>query len=97
MSKLDLLKEYKSYYNAGKNPEIVEFDEANYLTIEGIGVPKLESLWWVAGDIPALEIPRSEWRWKLLIRMSEFITKELMFSVQVERVSLSMTRPKKKP
>ena len=23
MSKLDLLKEYKSYYNAGKNPEIV--------------------------------------------------------------------------
>jgi hypothetical protein len=39
MSKLDLLKEYKSYYNAGKNPEIVEFDEANYLTIEGIGEP----------------------------------------------------------
>lgn len=115
MSKLDLLKEYKSYYNAGKNPEIVEFDEANYLTIEGIGepagkmfvskvealyplaygikkickeqdkdfgVPKLEGLWWVEGDTPALEIPRSEWRWKLLIRMPEFITKELMFTVQ---------------
>jgi hypothetical protein len=115
MSKLDLLKEYKSYYNAGKNPEIVEFDEANYLTIEGIGepagkmfvskvealyplaygikkickeqdkdfgVPKLEGLWWVEGDTPALEIPRNEWRWKLLIRMPEFITKELMFSVQ---------------
>ncbi len=115
MSKLDLLKEYKSYYNAGKSPEIVEFDEANYLTIEGIGepagkmfvskvealyplaygikkickeqdkdfgVPKLEGLWWVEGDTPALEIPRSEWRWKLLIRMPEFITKELMFSVQ---------------
>jgi hypothetical protein len=115
MSKLDLLKEYKSYYNAGKNPEIVEFDEANYLTIEGIGepagkmfvskvealyplaygikkickeqdkdfgVPKLEGLWWVDGDTPALEIPRNEWRWKLLIRMPEFITKELMFSVQ---------------
>ena len=115
MSKLDLLKEYKSYYNAGKNPEIVEFDEANYLTIEGIGepagkmfvskvealyplaygikkickeqdkdfgVPKLEGLWWVEGDTPPLEIPRNEWRWKLLIRMPEFITKELMFSVQ---------------
>jgi hypothetical protein len=115
MSKLDLLKEYKSYYNAGKNPEIVEFDEANYLTIEGIGepagkmfvskvealyplaygikkickeqdkdfgVPKLEGLWWVEGDTPALEIPRSEWRWKLLIRMPEYITKELMFTVQ---------------
>ena len=39
MSKLDLLKEYKSYYNAGKNPEIVKFDETNYLTIEGIGEP----------------------------------------------------------
>ena len=116
MSKLDLLREYKSYYNAGKNPEIVEFDEANYLTIEGIGepagkmfvskvealyplaygikkickeqdkdfgVPKLEGLWWVEGDTPALEIPRSEWRWKLLIRMPEFITKELMFSAQL--------------
>ena len=33
MSKLDLLKEYKSYYNAGKNPEIVEFDEASYFSI----------------------------------------------------------------
>ena len=117
MSKLDLLKEYKSYYNAGKNSEIVEFDEANYLTIEGIGepagkifvskvealyplaygikkickeqdkdfgVPKLEGLWWVEGDTPALEIPRSEWRWKLLIRMPEFVTKELMLSVQTE-------------
>ena len=116
MSKLDLLKKYKSYYNAGKNPEIVEFDEVNYLTIEGIGepagkmfvskvealyplaygikkickeqdkdfgVPKLEGLWWVEGDTPALEIPRNEWRWKLLIRMPEFITKELMFSVQL--------------
>ena len=116
MSKLDLLKEYKSYYNAGKNPEIVEFDEANYLTIEGIGepvgkmfvskvealyplaygikkickeqdkdfgVPKLEGLWWVEGDTPALEIPRNKWRWKLLIRMPEFITKELMFSAQL--------------
>ena len=115
MSKLDLLKEYKSYYNAGKNPEIVEFEEVSYLTIEGIGepagkmfvskvealyplaygikkickeqdkdfgVPKLEGLWWVEGDTPALEIPRSEWRWKLLIRMPEFITKKLTYSVQ---------------
>jgi hypothetical protein len=115
MSKLDLLKEYKSYYNAGKKPEIVEFDEANYLTIEGIGepagkifvskvealyplaygikkickeqdkdfgVPKLEGLWWVEGDTPAHEMPRSEWYWKLLIRMPEFVTKELILSVQ---------------
>ena len=48
------------------------------------GVLPLEGLWWVEGDTPALEIPRNEWRWKLLIRMPEFITKELMFSVQPE-------------
>ncbi len=48
------------------------------------GVPKLEGLWWVEGNIPALEIPRSEWHWKLLIRMPEFVTKEMMRSVQPE-------------
>jgi hypothetical protein len=115
MSKLDLTKEYQSYYKAGKKPEIVEFGMANYLTIEGkgepagelfvskvealyplaygikkickeqdsdFGVPKLEGLWWVAGNTPALKIPRSEWHWKLLIRMPEFVTKEMMLSVQ---------------
>ena len=57
-SQLDLLKEYKSYYNAGKNPEIVEFGEANYLTIEGIGEPagkmfvsKVEALYPLAYEI----------------------------------------------
>jgi len=117
MPKLDLAKEYKSYYKAGKKPEIVEFSEANYLSIEGkgepagkvfvskvealyplaygikkickeqdndFGVPKLEGLWWVEGDTPALEIPRSEWYWKLLIRMPEFVTKEMVQSVQPE-------------
>lgn len=48
------------------------------------GVPKLEGLWWVEGDTPALEVPRSEWCWKLLIRMPEFITEEMMASVQPE-------------
>ncbi|MDO3678480.1 GyrI-like domain-containing protein [Paenibacillus ehimensis] len=37
-------------------------------------VPKLEGLWWVESDQPALEVPRQEWRWKLLIRMPDFIT-----------------------
>ncbi len=46
------------------------------------GVPKLEGLWWVEGNKPALEVPRSEWCWKLLIRMPEFVTKEMMVSVQ---------------
>ncbi len=117
MSKLDLVREYKSYYKAGKKPEIVEFGEANYLAIEGkgepageefvskvealfplaygikkickeqendFGVPKLEGLWWVEGNRPALEVPRSEWCWKLLIRMPEFVTSEMMLSVQPE-------------
>ena len=117
MPKLDLLKEYKNYYKAGKKPEIQEFGEAAYLTIEGqgepggdiftkkvealyplaygikkickeqgndFGVPKLEGLWWIEGNKPALEIPRSEWCWKLLIRMPEFVTKEMVESVQPE-------------
>ena len=117
MTKLDLAKEYKSYYKAGPKPEIVEFDTAKYLTIEGkgepagevftskvealyplaygikkvckdqgndFGVPKLEGLWWVEGNTPALEVHRSEWCWKLLIRMPEFVTREMMLSVQPE-------------
>ena len=117
MSKLDLAKEYKSYYKAGKKPEILEFGEANYLSIVGkgepagevfvskvealyplaygikkickeqdndFGVPKLEGLWWVEGSKPAIEVPRSEWHWKLLIRMPEFVTREIVLSVQPE-------------
>ena len=117
MPKLDLAKEYKTYYKAGKKPEVVEFDEANYLTIEGkgepagevfvskvealyplaygikkickeqdrdFGVPKLEGLWWVQENKPALDVPRSEWCWKLLIRMPDFVTEEMMASVQPE-------------
>ncbi len=117
MPKLDLVKEYKSYYKASKKPELVEFEEANYLSIEGkgepagkifvskvealyplaygikkickeqdldFGVPKLEGLWWVEGDVPALEVPRNEWCWKLLIRMPDFVTREMMLSVQPE-------------
>lgn len=37
-------------------------------------VPKLEGLWWVESDMPALEVPREEWRWKLLIRMPDFVS-----------------------
>ncbi|MCP4187950.1 MAG: hypothetical protein GY763_10160 [Gammaproteobacteria bacterium] len=117
MPKLDLAKAYKSYYKAAKKPEIVEFSEANYLSIEGkgepagevfvsrvaalyplaygikkickaqdkdFGVPKLEGLWWVEGNRPALEVSRKEWCWKLLIRMPEFVAIEMMQSVQPE-------------
>lgn len=37
-------------------------------------VPKLEGLWWVEDDHDALDVPRSEWLWQLLIRMPGFVT-----------------------
>ncbi len=39
-------------------------------------VPKLDGLWWVNSEKNALEVPRSEWHWKLLIRMPDFVTSE---------------------
>jgi 3-methyladenine DNA glycosylase AlkD len=113
-TKLDLTKEYKTYYKSKTSPEVVEFAEIPFLTIEGkgepggkeftskvealyplaygvknickkqgkdFGVPKLEGLWWVESDRPALEVPCEEWRWKLLIRMPdnpETVTEEQM-------------------
>lgn len=42
-------------------------------------VPKLEGQWWVDGNPrTALEVPREEWHWKLLIRMPVFVTAELV-------------------
>ena len=116
-TKLDLTKEYKTYYTAKKTPEVVEFDEAQFLTIEGkgapggkeftakvealyplaygvkkickkqdkdFGVPKLEGLWWVESDKPVLEVPREEWKWKLLLRMPEFVTSEYVEKIKPE-------------
>ncbi len=48
------------------------------------GVPKLEGLWWVESNKPTLEVPRSEWCWKLLIRMPKFVTNEMILSIQPE-------------
>ena len=48
------------------------------------GVPKLEGLWWVEGELPALDVPRKEWCWKLLIRMPDFVMEKMMESVQPE-------------
>ena len=117
MSKLDLVKEFKSYYRANNNLEIVEFEKILYLSIEGkeepagevftkaiealyplaygvkkicksqekdFGVPKLEGLWWVKSNKPALEVPRSEWYWKLLIRMPDFVTPEIIKTAKEE-------------
>lgn len=41
-------------------------------------VAKLEGLWWVKSKKPALEVPREEWYWKLLIRLPDFVTSEIV-------------------
>jgi len=54
-------------------------------------VAKLEGLWWVDSDKPYTEVPREEWRWKLLIRMPDFVTSEI-----VEKARLEVMKKKKK-
>jgi len=116
-TKLDLTKEFKTYYSAKTRPEVAEFGEIPFLTIEGkgepggkkftnkvealyplsygvkkickkqdkdFGVPKLEGLWWVESNKPALEVPREEWRWKLIIRMPDFVTSEILEKAKEE-------------
>jgi hypothetical protein len=33
----------------------------------------LEGLWWVDGERPALEVPREDWRWRLLLQAPEAV------------------------
>jgi len=60
-TKLDLTKEYKTYYTAKTTPEIVEIYEGKFLTIEGKGTPggegfqdKVEALYSLAYGIKML-------------------------------------------
>ena len=53
-------------------------------------VAKLEGLWWVESDKPWYEVPREEWKWKLLIRQLEFVTFEI-----VERAKQEVIKKKK--
>lgn len=117
MDKLDLTKIYKSYFTAKQKPEIIDIEEAQFISITGKGDPsgkpfaekietlytvaytikfafkaegkdfvvsKLEGLWWFdeskfKGNSIAsssVAVPRSEWEYRLLIRMPEFVTKE---------------------
>ena len=117
MVKIDLVKVDKTYYTAKASPQIAEFPEVSYLTIEGRGEPagktfveavqalypfaygvkgvckkdgrdfavaKLEGLWWVKSNKPALEVPRQEWYWKLLIRLPDFVSSEIVEKVRLE-------------
>ncbi|MBL7793644.1 MAG: GyrI-like domain-containing protein [Saprospiraceae bacterium] len=51
MEKLDLTKLYKSYYTAKVTPEIVEFDTARFVSIQGSGDPSGDAF---AADIQLL-------------------------------------------
>lgn len=122
MEKLDLTKQYKSYYTATKTPKITVFEKIQYLAIQGKGdpdsksfsntiealyatayalkfiykalkndfvVPKLEGLWWydeeLYGNLSIDEAPqkikRSEWEYRLMIRMPDFVTSEVIEQV----------------
>lgn len=136
MEKLDLAKHYKSYYSAGRRPEIREIEAAQYVSILGKGDPngpvyaervgalfavsyglkfaykakkqdfvvaKLEGLWWFdeeryqvtsISEAPQ-QIPRSEWHWRLMIRMPEYVQEQDLYPViaQVaERKSIPLAR-----
>ncbi len=47
-------------------------------------VAKLEGLWWIEGDRCALNTPREEWNWRLLIRMPDFVSKTILARVKQE-------------
>lgn len=47
-------------------------------------VTKLEGLWWIESNKPALKVPRSEWQWKLLIRLPEFVSNQMVESAKTE-------------
>ena len=47
-------------------------------------VAKLEGLWWVESEKSPLEVPREEWQWKLLIRMPDFVTSEIVEKAKKE-------------
>lgn len=116
-TKIDLVKEDKTYYTAKVNPQIIEFPKVSCLTFEGRGEPagkafteavqalyplaygvkglckkdgrdfavaKLEGLWWVKSNKPALEVPRGEWYWKLLVRLPDFVTSEIVDKARQE-------------
>lgn len=117
MEKTDLSKQFKSYYSAKAQPELVEIESAHFLSIEGKGDPsgtaftdtlqalystvytlkfackargndfvvaKLEGLWDFDQErYPGLsvteapkQVPRSEWNYRMLIRLPEFVTED---------------------
>ena len=125
MAKTDLSKKYKQYYSAKTNPELVDIEAAQFLSITGKGDPsepafadaiqalytaaygikffhkelgkdfvvaKLEGLWKFdttkykvvsMSDAPKL-VPRSEWEYRLLIRLPDFVSKAVVIKILPE-------------
>nr|WP_257450952.1 GyrI-like domain-containing protein [Paenibacillus soyae]MCR2806952.1 GyrI-like domain-containing protein [Paenibacillus soyae] len=65
-------------------PAFAESTEALYTVAYGVKfrckeegkdftVAKLEGLWWVDSEAYGLDVPREEWRWRLLIRLPEYV------------------------
>lgn len=123
MEKLDLTKKHKRYYTAKTQPELVEIESAQYLSICGKGDPsgqpfadriealyataytlkfvfkaknqdfvvaKLEGLWWFDEvrypgktiSKASSDVPRSEWEYRLLIRLPDFVTEKNLEKVK---------------
>jgi len=47
-------------------------------------VGKLEGQWWVDSDKMWYDVPREEWRWKLLIRQPDFVAAEIIEKARQE-------------
>lgn len=116
MDKIDLTKTHKTYFTAKTKPELVQIENAQFISICGKGDPnekefsdkiqalyttayvlkfsykakdkdfvvsKLEGLWWFDQTkyanktitTSSTEVPRSEWEYRLLIRLPDFVTK----------------------
>ncbi|MEV4126132.1 GyrI-like domain-containing protein [Nocardia sp. NPDC049707] len=69
---------YRTAYGAKK---IAEADGQDFV------VPKLEGQWWVDSDEPPLSVPREQWQWKLMIRMPEVVTPEMVSGATFERLT----------
>ncbi|WP_067534021.1 GyrI-like domain-containing protein [Nocardia crassostreae] len=120
MTKIDLAKTDKHYYDAPREPVLRTYDSYNYVTATGFGaplgdayseavsslyraaygakklakaagddfvVPKLEGLWWVESDAPPLTVPRDQWHWKMMIRMPEVVSADMVGDVVFESLT----------
>lgn len=70
------------------DPRFIQAIEALYATVYGIKflakaedndfvVPKMEGQWWIEQEVKKmddfLKVPKSEWHWKIMVRMPDFI------------------------